>query len=156
MELFHAADGLYREDGEQDDHSHLESELEHVGDVDAPEAGQRRVQPFFIGLVEPSFEPEAKANDVKQLAALTARLVSSAKIEECRNEVRERLARCHERQLAAAEALHPLGIDQLITLYGDALSALEPNFALVQKHSGDIAGFADLLVRHSLYNKLYG
>jgi serine/threonine protein kinase len=117
-----------------------------------------RVQPLFLGLVEPSFDPAALEEDVRNLAGMIGGLIRPSRIDALRPEqrapvdlVRERLERT-----ASGEIRDPAPtIQELHDVLADGLSAIEPNFEIVRAHGGDVEAFADLLVRHSLYNKLY-
>ncbi len=120
------------------------------------EAG--RVWPLLLGLVEPVFDPAAMEEDVRNLAGMVAGLIRQARIDALKpswrpevEQVRDRLART-----ASGEIRDPgPTIHELHEVLCDALSTIEPNFEIVRAHGGDVVAFADLLVRHSLYNKLY-
>jgi hypothetical protein len=117
---------------------------------------QGRVVPLFVGLVEPTFDVEARADDVRQLAKLIAGLVRQARVDALRPDLRLAV----ERERADLEAVangqnaRP-SIHVLIYLFSRTLGIIDPNFEILRTHQGDVGAFADLLVRHSLYNKLY-
>jgi serine/threonine protein kinase len=119
-----------------------------------------RVQTLFVGLVDPSFAPEARANDVRQLASMLAALIRPARVDVLRAELRAIVERS-QADLADIAATTPGSIESAPTIHiivhlcARALGALDGNFELVRKHGGDVAAFADLMIRHSLYNKLY-
>ncbi len=121
--------------------------------------GQRdlgRVQSLFVGLVEPSFAPEALLADVQNLAGMIHGWIRPARLDALRPTVRPVLERLHTRlvKIAAAEVRIPT-MQSLVHLVADGLAAIEPNFDLVRVHGGNIFAYADMLVRHSLFNRLY-
>jgi serine/threonine protein kinase len=115
-----------------------------------------RVQSLFVGLVEPSFAPQALAEDVRNLAAMVLGLIRQSRIDALRPTVRPLVERLRDRlrKLAAGEARIPT-IRAFIDILSDGLGAIEANFDLVRTHGGSVASYADLLVRHSLYSRLY-
>ncbi|MSP61439.1 MAG: hypothetical protein EXR72_14045 [Myxococcales bacterium] len=123
--------------------------------------GQRdagRVTPLFLGLVEPSFDPLAMEEDVRNLALMIGTWIRPSRIDALRPEVRPMLAQVSDRlaRTASGELREPAPtIHELIDVLSDALSAIEPNFEILRHNGGDLASFADLLCRHSLYHKLY-
>lgn len=116
-----------------------------------------RVQPMFLGLVEPSFEVDARAADVRNLARMMAGLVKQPRIDALKPELRPRIdrERAQLEKVANGELGNAPSIHVLTYLFSRALGIIEPNFELVRTHDGDVESFADLLVRHSLYNKLF-
>lgn len=117
---------------------------------------QGRVVPLFVGLVEPTFEPEARAADVRHLARMIVDLVRQPALDALRPDLRvivER-ERVQLEELASGKGKTP-SIHVLTYLFSKLLGTIVPNFEIVRTHDGDVAAFADLLVRHSLYNKLY-
>ena len=120
------------------------------------EAGQ--VWPLLLGLVEPSFDPAAREEDVRNLAGMIGALIRQTRIDALRPEVRVAVEAVRARLLRLASGeprVPPPTIADLTEVLAEGLGAIEPNFDIVRRHGGDIAAFADLLVRHSLYNKLY-
>ena len=119
------------------------------------EAG--RVMPLFVGLVEPTFEPAARLADVRNLAGMIAGLVRTPRIDALRPDLRPVVLQKKQEleDIAEGKGSSPPSIHVLTYLFSKALGAIEPNFEIVRTHEGDVAAFADLLVRHSLYNKLY-
>jgi serine/threonine protein kinase len=115
-----------------------------------------RVQSLFVGLVEPSFAPEALVEDVRNLSAMLAPLIRQSRIDALRPTVRPIIDRLRDRlqKMASGEA-RTTSIKALLDIISDGLGAIEPNFDLVRAHNGNTTAYADLLVRHSLYNRLY-
>jgi serine/threonine-protein kinase len=116
-----------------------------------------RVQPMILGLVEPSFEVDARANDVRNLARMIADLIKQPRIDALKPELRPQLDRERGQldKIANGELGNAPSIHVLTYLFSRALGIIERNFELVRTHDGDVESFADLLVRHSLYNKLF-
>jgi hypothetical protein len=56
--------------------------------------------------------------------------------------------------MAGGEA-RTITIRAFLDVLADGLGAIEPNFDLVRAHKGNVTAYADLLVRHALYNRLY-
>jgi serine/threonine-protein kinase len=121
--------------------------------------GQRdagRVQPLFVGLVEPSFDPEKLKEDVRNLAGMVGALIRQARVDALRPTARPLVERLRERlRKTASGELRTPTIRAFIDVLADGLSAIEPNFDLVREHGGNIAAYADLLVRNTFYNRLY-
>jgi serine/threonine protein kinase len=117
---------------------------------------QGRVVPMFVGLVEPTFEVDARATDVRALARMIADLVQPSALDALRPELRNIVQRELQplEELASGQKKTP-SIHVLTYLLSKLLGTIVPNFEIVRTHDGDVAAFADLLVRHSLYNKLY-
>lgn len=117
---------------------------------------QGRVVPLFVGLVEPTFEADARAADVRGLARMIADLVHPAAMDALRPDLRLIVERERKQleELAEGRGKTP-SIHVLTYLFSKVLGVIVPNFEIVRTHDGDVAAFADLLVRHSLYNKLY-
>jgi serine/threonine protein kinase len=115
-----------------------------------------RVQSLFVGLVEPSFAPEALAEDVRNLARMVGNLIRDSRVDALRPTVKPLIQRLQARlnKLGAGEGRIPT-IKAFIDFLADGLGAIEPNFDVVRTHGGNLAAYADLLVRHSLYSKLY-
>jgi hypothetical protein len=119
------------------------------------EAG--RVSPLFLGLVEPSFDPAARVRDVRNLARMIVDLIRQPRIDALRPDLRPIVLREKQQleDIAEGRTDRPPSIHVLTYVFSTTLGAIEPNFELIRTHEGDVAAFADLLVRHSLYNKLY-
>jgi len=115
-----------------------------------------RVQSVFVGLVEPSFAPEALTEDVRNLAAMLAPLMRQSGIDALRPTVKPLIDRLRDRlrKMASGEA-RTITIKAFLDILADGLGAIEPNFDLVRAHNGNTTAYAALLVRHSLYNRLY-
>jgi tRNA A-37 threonylcarbamoyl transferase component Bud32 len=115
-----------------------------------------RVQSLFVGLVEPSFAPEALIEDVRNLAGMLSPLMKQNRIDALRPTVRPLIDRLRDRmrKMAGGEA-RTITIKAFLDILSDGLGAIEPNFDLVRAHKGNTVAYADLLVRHSLYNRLY-
>jgi serine/threonine protein kinase len=117
-----------------------------------------RVQPLFVGLVEPSFDPEVLEEDVRNLSAMIVSWIRQPRIDALRPEVRPvvDLLRSRLRKTGSGELRTPAPtIQELVEVLNDGLAAIEPNYEIVRNNGGDVADYADLLVRHSLYNKLF-
>lgn len=116
-----------------------------------------RVQPMLLGLVEPSFDPDARQGDARNVSALIVQLVRDKRIHALEPNLRPvvKRARTELERVARGDDEPQATIENVIELCSRALGAIEPNFQLVRTHGGDVAAFADMLVRHSLYNKLY-
>lgn len=116
-----------------------------------------RVQSFFVGLVEPSLEPEALQADVRNLAGLIAPLIKPRRIAALRATLRPILETLRQRltKMASGE-VRTVSLPAFIELLADGLGAIDGTFDLVRAHHGSTTGYADLLIRHSLYNRLYG
>jgi tRNA A-37 threonylcarbamoyl transferase component Bud32 len=117
----------------------------------------RRVHPAMVGLVDPSVDPAAMANDVRQLANLNVSWIRSSRIEACEPRLRARLDELRGVLAAAAfdETSAPPGIDWLIHVLGDGLAALDGNFGILARHGGDIDVYALMLISHPLYGRLW-
>jgi serine/threonine protein kinase len=117
---------------------------------------QGRVVPLFVGLVEPTFDAEARSADVRNLAKLVAGLIRQTRVDALRADLRRvvELERADLEKVASGASARP-SINLLTYLFSRVLGAIDPNFEILRTHEGDVAAFADLLVRHSLYNKLY-
>lgn len=115
-----------------------------------------RVQSLFLGLVEPSLAPEALHEDVRHLAGLLAPLMKPRRIAALRPTLRPSIEGLRQRllKMAAGEA-RVVTLRALLDLIADGLGAIDPTFDLVREHKGNTTAYADLLVRHSLYNRLY-
>jgi serine/threonine-protein kinase len=115
-----------------------------------------RVQSLFVGLVEPSFAPEALAEDVRRLAGMIVALIRQSRVDALRPTMRPMIERLRDRlrRLAAGESRIPT-IKAFIDVLADGLGAIESNFDLIRAHGGSVSAYADLLVRHSLYSRLY-
>jgi hypothetical protein len=119
------------------------------------ETGQ--VKPLFVGLVEPSFAPDAMVEDVRRLAGVLLALVRRTRVNEAppaaRPRLEELLAYLHT--LERGEGPTPT-IGQLLDVLEQGLALVDGNFAVVRRYGGDPLGYADLLIRHALYRYLWG
>jgi tRNA A-37 threonylcarbamoyl transferase component Bud32 len=132
----------------------------------------RRVLPAMVGIVSPSLDPAAMANDVRKLANLVLSWLRPARIEEAESIYRSRLTDVHRRILATAAgnggAVSPRGprsigpqhgttvaVDDFIEMVGDGLSAIDFNFGVLRESDGDLDAYALLLVSHALYGRLW-
>jgi hypothetical protein len=116
-----------------------------------------RVVPLFVGLVEPSFNPAKKWEDVQKLAALSASFIGRARTDLVAADLRadvEKL-RAELEHIGSTEAREAVPIQLLVHRFSRTLALLDGNFAIVQKNAGDVFAYADLLVRHALYAKLF-
>ena len=118
---------------------------------------QGRVFPLFVGLVEPSFDPQARVEDVRNLATFISGLIRPSRVDALRPDLRQLIERERKQidEIAHGHASKPPSIHVLTYLFGKALGIIDPNFELIRTHEGDVFAFADLLVRHALYNRLY-
>lgn len=118
------------------------------------ETGQ--VKPVLVGLVEPSFAPEALEDDVRRLAAMILDFFRPARIEEETPEARPVL---HELVgwLAGIAGTAPTdGISGLMARVGNGLASIDANFDILRRHGGEPVAYAYTLTRHSLYRHLWG
>lgn len=116
-----------------------------------------RVQSLFLGLVEPSLQPEALAEDVRNLAGLVAPLMKARRIAALRPTLRPSIERLRVRlEKMASGEVRTVTIQAFLDFVADGLGAIDPTFDLVRAHQGNTLAYADLLVRHSLFNRLYG
>ena len=121
--------------------------------------GQREtgeVRTMFVGLVEPSFESSAREEDVRHLAELIVNLIRPARIDALGADRRPSIAGLRDdlHRLANSEFRTPT-IHMLIDAVAGGLGVIEPNFEIIRVHGGDMYSYADRIIRHSLYNKLY-
>ncbi len=114
------------------------------------------VQPAFVGLVEPSFAPPALAEDVRRLAEMIHGLIHPARIEAVDPASRPALQAlvANLAAIAGGEVEVP-DINGLIQLLCDGLTLIEGNFGVILAHGGNPLAFADMMVRHSLYRRLW-
>ncbi len=119
-----------------------------------PDRGE--VKPMFVGLVEPSFSQRALARDVRRLAQLVGGLIRPGRIHELAEEDRPSLEAlvANLRAIAKAEVAVP-DICGLLELLYDGLTLTDENFGVVVRHGGDPAQYAHVLIRHSLYLRLW-
>jgi tRNA A-37 threonylcarbamoyl transferase component Bud32 len=120
-----------------------------------PDSGQ--VKPMFVGLVEPRFDEAAMVEDVRRLGGLVLALVRRSRIDEVAPAERPRLEELVGwlQALERGEGVAPT-IGQLLDLLQQGLARIEPNFAVVRRHGGDVLAFAHLLTRHALHRYLWG
>jgi len=115
------------------------------------------VRAMLVGLVEPSFEPEAREEDVRHLADMIANLIRQPRIDALRPETRPALTSLREGLAATAtgQGLAP-SISAIIDALASGLAIIDSNFNVIRTHGGDIYAYADVLIRHALYRRLYG
>src|SRR5262249_50861946 len=115
-----------------------------------------RVQSLFVGMVEPTFSQEALGEDVRNLAGMLTGLMRQSRIDALRSTARPLVERLRDRllKMATGEA-RTVTIRAFVDILADVLAVIEPNFDVVRTHGGSVAAYADLLVRHSLFNRLY-
>jgi hypothetical protein len=117
-----------------------------------------RVQPLLLGLVAPSFDPAALGSDVRQLAEMTCVWIRQPRIDALRPEVRATVQKVRDHLSALAtrdpEAEAPI-IGELLEVIASALAAIDPNFQVLREHGGDVGSFAEVLVRHAVYHRLF-
>lgn len=111
---------------------------------------------FFVGLVDPSFAGEDLLRDVQRLAGIVGGFFGPAALSEAGPDQRRHIQSLSQRLEAVARGTSGVpAIGALERMLGDALAALERNFAVVREHGGDPVGFAGLLVRRALYRRLW-
>lgn len=119
-----------------------------------PDSGQ--VRAVFVGLVDPSFAPDALADDVRRLAGMIRALIRPGRLTAAEPAARPALLGL----VAWLDAVE-LGdvvtptIGELLGALGDGLARVERNFDVVRRYGGDPIRFAELLIRHSLYRYLW-
>jgi hypothetical protein len=118
-------------------------------------AGQ--VRAMFVGLVEPSFDHAALEEDVRNLAALIVGLIRQSRIDALRAEVRPSIAALRDdlERLAAGDFKTPT-VGVLVDAVAGGLGLIDGNFEVLRVHGGDTYAYVDMLVRHSLFIKLFG
>jgi serine/threonine protein kinase len=114
------------------------------------------VRPVLLGLVEPSFAPEALEGDVRRMAELTVSFVRLQRIDDAAPAVRPTLYSLIERLDGVAQGTAEAPpIDRLISAIADGLAAIDENFQVIRHHGGDSLAYAHTLVRHALYHRLW-
>ena len=111
-------------------------------------------KPFFVGLVEPTFSPKAMAEDVNHLAEMIRSLVKPTRVEEQAPDKRRDIAELVDQMEALARA-PAASIKTLSGVLMDGLGLIERNFEVVRRGGGDPVAFAHVLIRHSLYHRLW-
>ncbi len=114
--------------------------------------------PLLVGLVEPSFEPEARLRDVRSLARLLAGLVHDGRIAAlARADDRSAVTRLRETLGRIAQDEVPTPAANIFTgVVANGLALVDPNFELLRRHDGDLVAYACLVTRHALYHRLFG
>ncbi|MDQ3339677.1 MAG: protein kinase [Myxococcota bacterium] len=120
-------------------------------------AATRMVMPAMIGLVEPSMEPPAMAEDCRALAGMILQWLRP-----------NRVASLHIRIKPMFEALRSKlstwafdqsqatpGIDELNRLLSDALALVDFNFSVLRDSGGDLQEYTLLLISLRLYHLLW-
>jgi serine/threonine protein kinase len=118
---------------------------------------QARAVPMLLGLVEPSFEAWARVVDARNLAALIVELMAPVRTDLLRPAERVAIDHCKQQltDIAAGFDGPSPTSDSLLGVLGQGLGALDGNFEILLKHHGNLGAYADLLVRHSLYRRLF-
>jgi serine/threonine protein kinase len=116
----------------------------------------REVYPAMVGLVEPSLSRTDMVDDVRKLSALILSWIRPQRLEALDQRVRPNIDALRARLAAMGydERLAP-GIDELIALVANGLSALDENFRILREHGGDLQAYTLLRVSHPLYGKLW-
>ncbi len=119
-----------------------------------PETGEAK--PTFVGLVAPSFASDALAEDVHCLAGIVQSLLPTSRLDELPDDRRpslEALAGNLDALATGSVTVPPIaGLRMLIE---DGLTLIEDNFGVVRANGGDPVAFAHMMVRHSLYRRLW-
>lgn len=117
----------------------------------------REVQPAMVGLVDPSLDPVAMTNDVRNLAHLVHAWLRPGQVESLDPQRRQLIEGLKARLQAMAydESAAPPGIDELIAHVANGLAAIDANFQVLRRHGGDLRDYVLLLVSHRLYPKLW-
>jgi len=115
------------------------------------------VHPAMLGLVEPSIDPRAMIDDVRQLAALTLTWLrpsrveaADARVRACVEDLQARLART-----AYEEQDTPLVVHDIVCMIADGLSAIDFNFGVLRENMGDLEAYSLLLISKPLYGRLW-
>jgi serine/threonine protein kinase len=116
----------------------------------------RDIRPCMVGLVQPSIQVEAIRNDVRNLASLILSWIKPANLVTSDQRVRTRVDQVRSRLAALAfNESSGLGIDELLAIVADALSAVDYNFGVLREHRGDLQDYVLLQVSHRLYGRLW-
>lgn len=115
------------------------------------------VHPCMAGLVQPSIEHAAIHGDVRNLASLVLSWIMPGSLLTAELRVRSQMEalRSHLAQISFDEGQHPAGIDELVALIADALSAVDYNFSVLRGNGGDLQEYVLLQVSHRLYSRLW-
>jgi serine/threonine protein kinase len=114
------------------------------------------VQPLLAGLVEPTTGPAAQEDDVRRFADLLVQLLGKSGHGGCPESAAGILAGVADYLVQVARREMPTPPIGLIAgRAGDALAALDPTFALVRAHHGDVPACAGLLSHAYLYHLLF-
>jgi serine/threonine protein kinase len=116
---------------------------------------QARVVPLLLGLVEPGFDPQGRVADVRALAKMIAELVRPSRLDALLPQLRATVEQGRAQLFELAGGGGEPTIFALTYIFAKLLGSIDPNFEILRTSQGDLPSFADLLVRHSLYNKLY-
>jgi hypothetical protein len=108
--------------------------------------------PFLVGLVEPSFDPPALLRDVQKLAAIVCELLPDSVRTEATGGFAQVASELDDIAHGGTGLPSIAGISERIRR---ALGLLDDNFAVLCAHGGDPVAYARLLVRHSLYRRLW-
>jgi serine/threonine protein kinase len=114
------------------------------------------VQPLLAGLVEPVAAPAAREDDVRRFAKLLVQLLGKSGQGGC-SEIAARVltgVADYLVQVARHEMATP-PIEIIAGRTGDALAAVDPTFAVIRAHRGDVPTCAALLSHARLYHLLF-
>ena len=114
------------------------------------------VKPAFVGLVSPSFLAADLAEDVRRLAEMVHTLIRPSRVQAQPRGQRPALtALAANLDAIASGEVAVADISALLTLLFDGLTMIERNFGVVIANGGDPIAFANMMVRHSLYWRLW-
>jgi len=110
----------------------------------------------MIGLVEPSFSADAKAGDVRNLAALALEWLRPQRVAATEPRVRQRLLGLRD-YLQHVVTGHRTSddIEDLVAALAAGIGAIDPNFSILSNYGGDLTSYALLLIQHRLYARLW-
>jgi serine/threonine protein kinase len=118
--------------------------------------GAGTVQPLLAGLVEPVAAPAAREDDVRRFAKLLVQLLGKSGQNACSEVAGRVLAGVADYlvQVARHEMATP-PIEIIAGRTGDALATVDPTFAVIRAHRGDLPTCAALLSHARLYHLLF-
>ena len=116
----------------------------------------RQVQPAMVGLVGPSLEPGARAEDVRNLAKLVMSWIRPARVEAVEPRLRPRIDNVRNCLATAAFSEGEVPpIDWLVQVLSEGLCVIDANFDILRRNAGDLEAHALLLESLPLYSRLW-
>ncbi|HTM19715.1 MAG TPA: protein kinase [Kofleriaceae bacterium] len=115
-------------------------------------AADAECSPLLVGLVEPTFEPADRLRDVQRLAAMVCELLPPSVSAEATGGFARVATELDNIAHGVAAVPSIAGLAERIRR---ALGHLDDNFAVLCEHAGDPVAYARLLVRHTLYRRLW-